>query len=150
MRTNHPTAQAVVVKAVKEKKKLWCPDCYQKNKKAHEGFWAYFDELKSRWLKTHGDNFDWKMWKKYKQYLDSGITDNNPNTSSKSFRLFTPLPEIKLFTNNDIVEGLLSCLFPYKENVFDSDTAAADKEKWNSSKYIIKVKVEIEILEQAV
>ena len=104
--------------------------------------------LKSRWLKKHGDNFDWNMWKKYKRYLDSGITDKNPNTQSRTFRLFTPLPEIRLFTNNDILERLLSCLFPYKKNIFDSDTTADGKEQWKSSKYIIKVKVEIEILEQ--
>lgn len=110
---------------------------------------AYIKCLKSRWLRTHGDNFDWKMWKNYKRYLDSGITDKKPETRSRSFRLFTPLPEIRLFTNNDIVERLLSCLFPYKKNIFDSETAADGKEEWSSSKYIIKVKVEVEILERA-
>ena len=47
--------------------------------------------------------------------------------------------------NNDILERMFRCYFPKKENIFDSDIKATDKEKWENSKYIIKVQVEVEV-----
>lgn len=99
--------------------------------------------LKSRWLRTHGDNFDRKMWKNYKRYLETGFTTKSYKTRKVS--ILNPYPEIRLFMNNDILEKMFRCYFPDKENIFDSDTEASNKEKWESSKFIIKVRVKVEV-----
>lgn len=97
--------------------------------------------LKSRWLRTHGDNFDWKMWKNYKRFLTSGRMVKWNKTYG--VRIFNPSPEIRLFVNNDVLARMFVSMFPNKEPLLDKNNRSVGKEKWETSQFIMSPRVKV-------